>query len=177
MQKTALILKVRMLECASMKRLLAVLPLLLFMSLLALGQQASKPNFSGTWIFNAQKSTLQDPAPSSVKFQIEQHDPHIRLSRTQVYGGQSNTWSVDSGTDGQKEVVQHSALYTSHIRMYWDGDTLVMDEKITAGDGSKATNTVKYTLADDGKTLVAVESEETPVGKATNKWVYDKQTP
>ncbi len=108
--------------------------------------------------------------------QIEQHDPHIRLSRTQVYGGKSDLWTLDTATDGQKEVVQHSALYTSHIRMYWDGDTLVLDEKITAGDGSKATNTVKYALGADGTSLVAVENEETPVGKTTNKWVYDKQS-
>jgi hypothetical protein len=110
-------------------------------------------------------------------FQIEQHDPHLRLSRTQVYGGKSDTWTLDAVTDSSREVVQHSALYTSHIRRYWDGDALVLDEKITAGDGSKATNRLKYTLAGDGKTLVAVESEETPVGKATNKWVYDKQAP
>lgn len=165
-----------MLKCASMKRLIASLPLLLAMNILAHGQQSSKPNFSGTWVFNAQKSTLQDPPPSSMTFQIEQHDPHFRLSRTQVYGGKSDTWTLDTVTDGQKEVVQHSALYTSHIRMYWDGDTLVLDEKISASDGSKASNMVKYSLAGDGKTLLAVENEETPVGKATNKWVYDKQT-
>lgn len=165
-----------MLECASMKRSLVSLPLLLLMSILAYGQQASKPNLSGIWVFNAQKSTLQDPAPSSMTFKIEQNDPHLRLSRTQIYSGKSDTWTLDTVTDGQKEVVQHSALYTSHIKMYWDGDTLVLDEKITAGDGSKATNTVKYTLASDGKTLLAVESEETPVGKATNNWVYDKQS-
>lgn len=166
-----------MLECASMKRLLVALPLLLATSIFSPAQQPSKPNFSGTWIFNAQKSTLQDPAPSSMTFQIEQHDPHLRLSRTQVYGGKSDTWTLDAVTDSSREVVQHSALYTSHIRRYWDGDALVLDEKITAGDGSKATNRLKYTLAGDGKTLVAVESEETPVGKATNKWVYDKQAP
>ncbi|MGB8885302.1 MAG: hypothetical protein WCC87_01190 [Candidatus Korobacteraceae bacterium] len=159
-----------------MKHLLAALPILLSMSMLAHGQQSSKPNFSGAWIFDAQKSTLQDPAPSSMTLQIEQHDPHIRLSRTQVYGGKSDLWTLDTATDGQKEVVQHSALYTSHIRMYWDGDTLVLDEKITAGDGSKATNTVKYALGADGTSLVAVENEETPVGKTTNKWVYDKQS-
>lgn len=158
-----------------MRFLKVSLPLLLLMSILGYGQQSAKPNLSGTWIFNAQKSTLQDPPPSSMTFKIEQNGPHLHLSRTQVYGGKSNTWTLDAVTDGQKEVVQHSELYTSHIKMYWDGDTLVLDEKIVAGDGSKATNMVKYNLASDGKTLLAVEDEETPVGKATNKWVYDKQ--
>lgn len=159
-----------------MKCTLASLPLLLSLSIFAHGQQpAAKPNLSGTWVFDAQKSSLQDPPPSSMTFKIEQNDPHIHLSRTQVYGGKSDTWTLDTITDGQKEVVQHSPMYTSHIKTYWDGDSLVLDEKITAGDGSKATNVVKYSLASDGKTLQADENEVTPLGKSANKWVYDKQ--
>jgi hypothetical protein len=158
-----------------MKCSIVLLPLLMSVSILVHGQQSAKPNLSGTWVFDAQKSLLQDPPPTSMTFQIDQHDPHVRLSRTQVYGGKSDTWTLDTVTDGQKEVVQHLALYTTHTRMYWDGDALVLDEKITASDGSKATNTVKYSLADDGKTLLGIETAVTPVGKATNKWVYEKQ--
>jgi len=164
-----------MLECAFMKQFLVSLPLLFLISVFVHGQEASKPDFSGKWIFNAQKSTLQDPAPSSMTLYIDEHDPSVRFSRTQVYGDKTDTWSLDARTDDEREIVQHAPLYTSRIRVYWDGDALVLDEKIIAGDGSKATNMVRYTLEAGGKTLVGVENEKTPVGKSTNKWVYDKQ--
>ena len=77
----------------------------------------------------------------------------MHFSRVQVYGGKKDTWTLDAMTDGQKEVVQHLPLYTSHIRVYWEGDALVLDEKITAGDGTQASNKVKYTVSGDGNLL------------------------
>jgi hypothetical protein len=164
-----------MVEFALMKRFFVSLPLLLSMTMLAPGQD-SKPDFSGKWIFNVQKSALQIPAPSSMTLQIDQHDPHVHLIRVQVYGDTSDTWTLDAATDDQREIVQQSPLYVSRSRLYWYGNSLILDEKIVAGDGSKATNIVKYSLDTDGKTLVALETEKTKVSRTTNKWVYDKQT-
>ena len=159
-----------------MKRfIVSVLPLLVFVSVLARGQQPSKPDLSGTWVFNLQKSTLQDPPPSSMTLKIEYHEPHIHLSRTQVYGGKSIPWTLEATIGDPKDVVQHSSLYTSRIRVNWEGDSLVVNEKISASDGAKASSLVTYSLAADGKTLQAVERDETPAGNATNKWVYEKQ--
>ena len=159
-----------------MKRfIVSALPMLVLMSVLAHGQQSPKPDFSGTWVFNLQKSTLQDPPPSSMTLKIEYHEPRIHLSRTQVYGGKNIPWTLEATVGDPKDVVQHSSLYTSRIKAYWEGDSLVVNEKITASDGAKATSLVKYTLADDGKTLQAEERDETPAGNATNKWVYEKR--
>jgi hypothetical protein len=166
-----------MLESAAMHRLITPILLLVTAAVVpAYGQQLdTKPNLSGIWVFNAQKSVLKMPAPSSLTLKIDSHDPRVQLSRTQFYGEQKNVWNLDIVADGQKEVVQSSPLYTSHIRMYWEGNSLVLDEKITAGDGTKATNVVSYSLADGGNSLQAVERVESPSGKFTNKWVYDKQ--
>ncbi len=141
------------------------------------GQQTqSKPNFSGTWVFSAQKSALKWTPPSSMTLQIDQNDPQVRLTRTQVYGDKSYEWKLDILADGQKEVVQNSSLYTANIRMYWEGNSLVLDQKITASDGTKATDLVTYSLSGDGTTLQAVERQATAGAKSTtSKWVYEKQ--
>jgi hypothetical protein len=141
------------------------------------GQQPqSKPNFSGTWVFNAQKSALKWTPPSSMTLHIDQNDPQVRLKRTQVYDDKSYGWDLDILADGQKEVVQNSSLYTTNIRMYWQGNSLVLDQKITTSDGSKATDVVTYSLSSDGNTLQAVEHQATAGAKpTTSKWVYEKQ--
>ena len=161
-----------------MKR--APLALLVFgaMSSLAFGQSPqSKPNLSGIWVFSPQKSTLKVPAPTSMTLQIEQNDPQITFARNQVYGDQSFDWKLDIVADGQKEVVQNSSAYTTNNRAYWQGNSLILDQKIAAPDGTKVNDLVTYSLADDGRTLQALEHETTvgAKGSVTNKWVYDKK--
>src|SRR5437899_11737502 len=45
-----------------------------------------------------------------------------------------------------------------------DGDSLVLAQDITASDGTKGKNTVRYSLEDNGNTLIEDEKEETPLG-------------
>ena len=160
-----------------MKRcLITIFLALVTCSIAAWGQ--SKPNFSGTWIFNAQKSSLKMPPPNSMTLKIDQADPQISFSRTQTYGDQNFDWKLETVADGQKEVVQNSPQYTANIRVYWEGNSLVLDQKITAPDGTKATDLVTYSLLDGGNTLEAVENQKTEGMKkaTTNKWVYQKRS-
>jgi len=144
---------------------------------LAAQQTASKPNLTGKWVFSAQKSTLKVPAPSSMTLEIAQNDPQVRLARTQLYGDQKFDWELDTVADGQKEVVQNMPTYTTNVRAYWQGGSLVLDQTITATDGTKANDVVTYSLVDGGKVLEAVERQTVVGGKGalTNKWVYDRQ--
>jgi hypothetical protein len=140
--------------------------------------QGPKPSFSGTWILNLNKSKLQIPPPSSTTFVIQHDDPHFHLTRTHVFNGKSDTWSIDILTDGKQEVVEQiSDEYTSHTRMYWEGSSLVLDMTITDKSGGKATNLVKYSFADNGKTFIALEHFKTPNDEHLNKWVFDKKSP
>ena len=162
-----------------MKRAIVSLLLLGAMSGFAVYGQgpSSKPNLSGTWVFDAQKSSLKVTAPSSMTLQIEQKDPQVRFARTQVYGDQSFNWKLDIVADGEKEVVQKMPAYTSNSRAHWDGDSLVLDQKITAPDGTTVNDQVTYTLADNGNALQGVEHQSTvgAKGSVTNTWVYDKK--
>ncbi|HUI82854.1 MAG TPA: hypothetical protein VL240_01455 [Candidatus Binatia bacterium] len=157
-----------------------VTPLLLLLvgSLVAYGQAPpSRPNLSGTWVLDVQKSTLKIPPPSSMTLQIDHSDPQVRFTRTQTYNNQTFDWKLETVAGGEKEVVQKSPFYTTASRVYWQGDSLVIDQKITASDGTTVTDMVTYSLAADGKTLQAVERQATVGGKGstTNKWVYDKR--
>ena len=168
-----------MIKFALMKASFVILLMALVPAALrAQGQQTpSKPNLSGTWVFDAQKSSLKVPPPTTLTLKIVQNDPKISLARTQVYGDQNFDWKLDIVADGQKEVVQKSALYTANIRMYWEGNSLVLDQKITASDGTKATDQVTYSLSDDGRTLEGLEHQATTGAKPmTSKWVYAKQS-
>jgi len=44
--------------------------------------------------------------------------------------------------------------------MYWEGRSLVLDMKMETKNGGSASNLVKYSLADDGNTLIALELRE-----------------
>jgi len=156
---------------------LVFLLLLAAASLVSAQQAASKPNLTGKWVFSPQKSSLKVPPPSSMTLDIEQNDPQIQFARTQVYDGQKLDWELKTDTDAQKNVVQKTPAYTADVHVYWEGSTLVLDQQITADDGTKASDVVTYSLIDDGKVLQAVERQTVvgAKGAMTNKWVYDRQ--
>ena len=140
-------------------------------------QEEEKPNLSGTWIFNPTKSSLQIPPPTSQMFVIQHHDPHFHLTRTLVLDGKSNTWSIDILTDGKQEVVEHMGNNTISTRAFWTGSSLVIDMTISYPSGDKASNLVKYSLENNGKTFIALEYFNSSSGEHVNKWVCDKENP
>ncbi len=147
---------------------------LLFVPIAWLGAQTpAKANFSGSWNLNLQKSTLQIPPPSASMFRIDHKEPQFHLSRTHFYGEKSETWSIDLTTDG-KEVYQKDGNLESWTRLYWQRNSLVFDQKLKL-NGKDGTNVVRYTLTDEGRTLIAVERMKTPKFSHYNYWVFEKQ--
>ena len=140
-------------------------------------QNLNKPNFTGTWVFNPQVSTLETSAPSASTFHIKHEEPHFHLSRTHVFNGKSDTWSIDLVTDGKHEVIEHNPYYTARTRMYWEGSSLVLDMKMVTTKGERATNLVKYSLSDDGRTFIALERYKDATEQHLNKWVFDRKAP
>lgn len=133
-----------------------------------------RPDFSGTWTFNAPKSSLQIPAPESSDFVIEHREPRFRLSRTLVMRGQSDTFSIEFTTDGAPFQVRHPRGFDVRGRSYWDGDTLAFDTMLARED-EEATNEVRYRLSADGLTLTAEERFRGREMSYDNVWVLDRR--
>ena len=133
----------------------------------------AKPDFTGSWKFNSDKSRLQIPPPESTTFLIEHREPRFHLERTHVFGGKSDTFSIDLMTNGEAAVQAHGG-FQIHASLHWEGDTLRFDSRLER-EGEQATNVVRYSLSDDGQTFTAVEQFCGKEYSYENMWVFDKQ--
>jgi hypothetical protein len=133
----------------------------------------TKPDFSGTWKFNPARSSLQIPAPESTIFVIKHREPHFRLERTHIFGGNSDTFSIDLTTDGNTVVRTHAGLEIN-ATLRWEGDALVFDSKLER-DGKQATNIVRYKLSDDGQSFIADEKFSSKELNYENKWLLERE--
>jgi len=134
-----------------------------------------KPDFSGNWVFNAEKSKLQIQVKlESAMFTIDHKEPDFRFSRVFVVDGRPDSFSYALRTDGNEQVKTEGGR-TTHSRLFWDGDVLVFDVRIVLTDGREATNVVRYSLRDNGSTFVAEEKFRGPVLKYDNLWVADRK--
>lgn len=132
----------------------------------------TKTDFSGTWRFDPAESTLQIRAPDSTTFVIEHREPSLRLSRTHVVGGQSDAFEVLLTTDGRETVVERGGVEL-RCRASWDGETLVFDTRFVRG-GEEAHNLVRYTMAGDRRSFVAIERFRSSGLSYDNRWRFER---
>ena len=136
---------------------------------------AGKPDLSGTWLLNLKTCQLQFPPKlDSGTITIGHKDPAFRFSRTFVTGGKEESVSYELTTDGREKVVKEPDRTTTS-RLSWDGDVLVLDERIVLANGRAATNTVRYSLHEGGRMLIAEEKFRGPFHKHDNLWVADRK--
>lgn len=135
-------------------------------------EDAGKPDFSGAWIFNHEKSRLEMRAPVESTFWIEHDEPTFKLTRTHVWEGRWDTLSFEATTEGDEQH-EKSAFSESWKRMSWLGDELVLNMKL-GSRGDAGTNVVHYRLEDEGQTFIAAEWLHMPGRHHHNLWVFDR---
>ncbi len=136
---------------------------------------APKPDFSGVWIVNPEKSKLADWAQfDSTTITIEHKEPSFRFHRLSFKAGKKDETRWELTTDGV-ERVEKDAGRARYSRLKWDGDALVFHERVVLADGREASDTVRYTLTNGGKTFVAEESFRGPILKYDDLWVADRK--
>ena len=135
----------------------------------------SKPDYSGEWALNLQRSTLDPRIAAGIEkgtIAIVHHDPAFELRRTFVRSGKPDSVSFALTTDGV-EKVQVEGSVTWHMRMTWEDGALAARMRGTARQG-EATNVVFYRLLDGGRTLEARESFRGPNLQYDNVWILEK---
>lgn len=133
----------------------------------------SRPDFSGTWVFQGDRSSLEIPPPDSSIFVIDHRDPHWRLERTHVFEGREDTLVIELQTDGEP-VVRNVRGVEVESRLHWEGDILVFESAYTL-EGEEATVAVRYRLADEGRTFIAEEHLQGAQYSHRNTWVFARQ--
>jgi hypothetical protein len=135
---------------------------------------ADKPDFSGNWKMDADKSVFGPiPPPASMALVIDHKEPDISVNQTSTGpGGDQNATSKYS-TDG-KETINDFMGTSVKSKAHWDGNTLVIDSSLDAGGGPVKV-TSKWSLSDDGKTLTDAVNISSPQGDADMTYVLVKQ--
>jgi hypothetical protein len=131
----------------------------------------AKPNFSGTWKLNTQKSDFgTDPAPESVTATVEHKNDRFKYVAEGVAGGQPFREEMDVAIDGK----EHPAPvdFPSTIMMKWDGSVLV--SVLKSDDGVFVMNT-KLRLSEDGKVATRQVERKNPEGGSKRTEVFEKQ--
>ena len=136
---------------------------LVFGLLSSLPAADAKPDFSGQWKMNAEKSDFGPlPAPTSRNDKIEHKEPNLKITRTQSSQQGENTSEWDCTTDGKEcKVEMRGSPLKLKTTVQWDGDALAFDHKGTFNDLDIRIKE-KWTLSEDGKVITIKRHVSSP---------------
>ena len=161
-----------------MKRLALCLIALTALSPAQNNQSKTIPPFTGTWTLDLRRTTFVGKAhpPIAAEVVIRYDGTHWHRWRSHTAAdGKVDKQSMDIIVDSPKPLVKKEGPVTVYSRMTHDGNALVLEENFVADTGEKATNTVRYTLEDSGKTLIEFEQETAQGETETNRWVSTRK--
>jgi hypothetical protein len=116
---------------------------------------------------------LEIAGPDSTLFVIDHREPFLRISRTHIAAGKTDSFTIDLSTDGTPVVIDRAGAQL-RARAYWDDNTLVFDTTILQGE-EEASNIVRYSLDLAGKSFIAAERFRSRTLNYDNRWVLDKE--
>ena len=134
----------------------------------------AKPNFSGDWKLNAAKSDFgQMTGPEKMDRKIIHEDPNLKFSTVQSGPQGEVTTDMAYTTDG-KPTINKTPTGDATGTATWDGDALVIVNK-RQFQSLEITETDRWTLSEDGKTLTIAHKVSMPRGHIDSTIVMDKQ--
>ncbi|HVO99074.1 MAG TPA: hypothetical protein VMT15_13445 [Bryobacteraceae bacterium] len=155
-----------------MKTLMSTLLVIAAASTMAVA--GDKPDFSGTWKLDADKSVFGPmPPPNTLVSKIKHNDPDLVVETTQDGAQGEQTSTAKYSTDGKEttNMVQGNEVKS---KATWDGKVLVVNSNLDAG-GAQVKFVAKFSLSDDGKTLTQALMISAPQGDFDMTFVLSKQ--
>jgi hypothetical protein len=140
-----------------------------------LGLNPGKPDFSGQWTFNKEKSRLADAWTARMErgtVRIDHREPRFAFERTFTMAGKESKASYSLTTDDSASDSMDGDIGVSS-RMYWEGNVLVLSQRYVKAGLPEGTNVVHYRLLEGGRLLEAVERVTGP-GAHENVWVFER---
>ena len=138
------------------------------------GFAQSKPDFSGTWKLNVEKSDFGPlPTPTSRVDVIQHADPSLKDAVTAEAAQGKQNYTASYTTDG-KEVTNKMGPREMKSTATWDAATLVVNSKTSFNDNEVTIKSV-WSLSADGKTLTQNIHFISPMGEADQKQIFEKQ--
>ncbi|HEU0176209.1 MAG TPA: hypothetical protein VFV58_18245 [Blastocatellia bacterium] len=110
----------------------------------------TKPNFSGEWKMNREKSKFADSGPNAVLIKIDHKEPALTEEWSMSTSDGELSFQAKYTTDG-KEIEQEVMGRMAKTSAKWEGDALVIEFK-TADSFFRR----KISLSADGKTMTKV---------------------
>jgi len=124
---------------------------------------AGKPDFSGTWQLDAQKSDFGPlPVPSRFERVIEQSGAQVHVTTHQATGAGEQAIETHFRTDGEF-VENHYKTGVARVSGRWDGGHLEVETRREL-QGKLLTSLEVWTLSSDHRILTVKNHIDTPNG-------------
>jgi hypothetical protein len=135
---------------------------------------AAKPNFSGSWKLDADRSDFgPQPPPSKMNRTIKHADPELSYTTSQDGPQGEMTTETKVSTDGKEFTNQMMGMDIKGTAT-WEGDVLKISNKLDLG-GNEVLIEEKWSLSEDGNTLTSNLLIKSPQGDFEMKIVMLKQ--
>jgi hypothetical protein len=132
-----------------------------------LNAATAKPDFSGSWVLNVQKSDLGGAPITKISVQIDHKDPIFKYFAKGAAGGQDFEETESFSTDGA--VTRDSRGAT--VKAHWDGATLIIE---SFDADSRPIDETHLTLSADSKFTTRDYVRKSPDDPQTRHEVYEK---
>ena len=149
--------------------------LMMLWSASALGQEAHRPDLTGTWKLDKAKSRLQAPAPDTSILYVDHSHPRLLLTRAHVTDGVADLFEILVLADGKDDVKTWKEHKTVN-RCQWEGNELVLESRERRGRKETLTS-MRFALSPDGRTLTVEERLAGPGRKVGNTLVLNREAP
>ncbi len=141
------------------------LALALVLGALAVSAQ-DKPNFTGTWELNVEKSNLDGAPLSKLVVQVDHKDPVLTYTATGTAAGEDFSETETFTTDGKAATDSHG----NEMRVHWDGSSLVFESV-----GTQGTDSGRLTISSDGKSMIRDYERKSSSEPQKRHEIYDKR--
>jgi len=145
----------------------------LLTSLVGLAGAQTRPDFTGTWKQNLEKSSTKSSWLKSYVNKIEQQDTNLKVTTTTVGDRGERTYDR-TYVIGKEEKSQdrEGDQFTTNVK--WEGNTLVF-ETVEKEHDAVLTSKEVWTLSDGGKTLTKNIHRSGPKGDSDQTYVLERQ--